>query len=296
MMRDAEFETELLKRLEEHYGADYEIQIRDVTKLSQEPLRGLIVKRKDENIAPTIYLDYLAGMNVDESLKRIYDMIENSGKSRVHFNIESFTDWETAKQRIHARLVSADDSLLKELPHRNYLDLAIVYYYVVDIDKDFGRGTITLRLEHLSHWGVGESELFEAAKANANSEGYSAKSMRDILQEFCEMNSDGCFCGDLSATDNSMYVITNHAQFYGATALIFAKECFKALAEKMNSDLYILPSSQHELIAVSDEFTDPQVLKEMVCDVNNSQVDEKDRLSYCIYRFSLQAENIEVVA
>ena len=91
-----------------------------------------------------------------------------------------------------------------------------------------------------------------------------------------------------------MYVITNHAQFYGATALIFAKEYFKALAEKMNSNLYILPSSQHELIAISDKFTDPQTLKEMVCDVNNSQVDEKDRLSYCVYKFSLQAETIEV--
>lgn len=116
-------------------------------------------------------------MDVDESLKKIYDIIESSGRSRVHFNMESFTDWKTAKQKIHAILVSADDNLLRELPHRNYLDLAIVYYYVVDIDEDFGRGTITLRLEHLSRWSTGESELFEAAKANAESEG--------ILQQVC---------------------------------------------------------------------------------------------------------------
>ena len=63
-----EFEAELMKRLEKHYGADYEVQIRDVTKLSQKPLRGLTVKRKDENLAPTIYLDYLAGMDIDEAL------------------------------------------------------------------------------------------------------------------------------------------------------------------------------------------------------------------------------------
>lgn len=296
MMRNAEFETELVKRLEEHYGADYEIQIRDVTKLSQEPLRGLTIKRKEENIAPTIYLDYLAGMNMDESLKRIYEIVENSGKSRVHFNMESFTDWETAKQKIHARLVSADDNLLRELPHRNYLDLAIVYYYVVDIDEDLGLGTITLRLEHLSHWGVSESELFDAAKANAESEGYAATSMLDILQELCGMNSDSCSCNDLSMPDEPMYVITNHSKFYGATALIFAKECFQTLAEKMNSNLYILPSSQHELIAVSDEIADPQILKEMICDVNNSQVDEKYRLSYCVYKYNRQADTIDVAA
>lgn len=296
MMRNTEFETELAKRLEKHYGADYEIQIMDVIKLSQEPLRGLTVKRKEENIAPTIYLDYLAGMNMDESLKTIYDIVKSSGKSKVHFNVESFTDWETARQRIHARLVSADDGLLRELPHRNYLDLAIVYYYVVDMNEDFGRGTITLQLEHLSLWGVSESELYEAAKANAKSEGYTAISMLDILQELCGVNSDSCFCNDLSMPDNQMYVITNHSKFYGATALIFAKECFKALAEKMNSNLYILPSSQHELIAVSDEIAEPQVLKEMVCEVNDSQVDEKERLSYCVYKYNRQADTIDVAA
>lgn len=296
MMRNTEFETELVKRLEEHYGAGYEIQIMDVTKLSHEPLRGLTIKQKDENIAPTIYLDYLAGMNVDESLKRIYDIVENSGKSRVHFNIESFTDWETARRKIHARLVCADDNLLRELPHRNYLDLAIVYYYVVDIDEDFGHGTITLRLEHLSHWGVGESNLFEAAKANAELEGYTTSSMLDILQKLCGVTSDCCSYDNLSISDDPMYVITNQSKFYGATALIFAKKSFKTLAEKLNRNLYILPSSQHELIAVSDKFTDPQALREIVCDVNNSQVDEKDRLSYCVYKFSRQTETIEVAA
>lgn len=159
-MKNAAFEKELMKRLEEHYGADYEIQIRDVTKLSQEPLRGLTVKRKDENIAPTIYLDYFAGMDVAEVLKNICEIIENSQKSKVHFCIESFTDWKKARQRIHARLVGADDCILNELPHRNFLNLAVVYYYVVDIDKELGCGTITIRLEHLTHWGVDEPELF----------------------------------------------------------------------------------------------------------------------------------------
>ena len=291
-MKNAAFEKELMKRLEEHYGADYEIQIRDVTKLSQEPLRGLTVKRKDENIAPTIYLDYFAGMDVAEVLKNICEIIENSQKSKVHFCIESFTDWKKARQRIHARLVGADACILNELPHRNFLNLAVVYYYVVDIDKELGCGTITIRLEHLTHWGVDEPELFEAAKENAEAEGYTMENMLDILQGLCseDMDIDG------NTLVNPMYVITNASKLYGATALIFAKECFKILAEKMNSNLYILPSSQHELIAISDEFADVQALKEMVCDVNNSQVEAKDRLSYCVYKYDRQADTIDVAA
>lgn len=293
-MRNAKFEKELMKRLEKHYGADYEIQIRDVIKLSQEPLRGLTVKRKDENIAPTIYLDYFGGMDVEEALKNIYEIIENSQKSKVHFCIESFTDWKKARQRIHARLVGADDCILNELPHRNFLNLAVVYYYVVDVDKELGCGTITIRLEHLNHWGIDEPELFEAAKENAEAEGYTTENMLDILQELYRENMD---IGDnTSALVNPMYVITNASKYYGATALLFAKECFKTLAEKMNSNLYILPSSQHELIAIGDEVAEAQALKEMVCDVNNSQVEEKDRLSYCVYKYNRETGTIDIAA
>lgn len=122
------------------------------------------------------------------------------------------------------------------------------------------------------------------------------ENIMDILQEACGESSTVCTDNGPSVSDNSMYVISNHVKFYGATALIFAKECFKALAEKMDSNLYILPSSQHELIAISEEIADPQSLKEMVCDINNSNVDEKDRLSYCVYKFCRKTETIEVAA
>lgn len=41
---------------------------------------------------------------------------------------------------------------------------------------------------------------------------------------------------------------------------------------------------------------DEEALKEMVCDVNNLQVDEKDRLSYCVYKYNRQADTIDVAA
>lgn len=294
-MRDAN-EKNLLKCLEEHYGSEYEIQIRDVTKLSQEPLRGLTIRKKSVAIAPIIYLDDFSGMSVEDTLKRIYSIIDSSNTKKLNFSVQSFMNWNEVKSNIYARLVSADDALLNELPHRNYLNLAIVYFFVVDTDEDLGHGTITIRLEHLSHWGISEAELFETAKANAESEGYTTENMLEILQELCGVDAETCSSDSLSVATTPMYVITNESKFYGATALVFAKECFKTLAEKMNSNLYILPSSQHELIAISDEFTDAQALKEMVCDVNNSQVEAEDRLSYCVYKYSRQTDTIDVAA
>ena len=40
------------------------------------------------------------------------------------------------------------------------------------------------------------------------------------------------------------------------------------LAENLESDLYILPSSVHEVLAVSTELTDPEELAQMVAEVN----------------------------
>lgn len=80
MMKDTEFEKELVERLEEHYGTDYENQIRDIEK----------------------------------SPKSIYEIFEGSNKSRLHFLIEAFTNWKTAKQLIQ-RLAPATTFLYQPL-------------------------------------------------------------------------------------------------------------------------------------------------------------------------------------
>ena len=55
------------------------------------------------------------------------------------------------------------------------------------------------------------------------------------------------------------------------------------MAEKIGSDLYILPSSIHEVIAVSTDFGSPDELAEMVYEINMDQVDINDRLSNQVY-------------
>lgn len=53
--------------------------------------------------------------------------------------------------------------------------------------------------------------------------------------------------------------------------------------KKIGSDLYILPSSIHEVIAVSADFGSPDELAEMVYEINMDQVDINDRLSNQVY-------------
>lgn len=57
------------------------------------------------------------------------------------------------------------------------------------------------------------------------------------------------------------------------------------LAMELESDLYILPSSVHEVIAVSAEMGDPYELAEMVSEINMDQVALEERLSNQVYHY-----------
>ena len=57
------------------------------------------------------------------------------------------------------------------------------------------------------------------------------------------------------------------------------------LAENLGSDLYILPSSIHEVLAVSSDLTSPEELAEMVVQVNMEEVSLNERLSNQVYHY-----------
>ena len=66
------------------------------------------------------------------------------------------------------------------------------------------------------------------------------------------------------------------------------------MAEKIGSDLYILPSSIHEVIAVSADFGSPDELAEMVYEINMDQVDINDRLSNQVYCYDKDLRTLRI--
>ena len=58
-----------------------------------------------------------------------------------------------------------------------------------------------------------------------------------------------------------------------------------ALAEDLETDLYIMPSSLHEIIAVSASMGDPNELAQMVAEINMDQVSLEERLSNQVYHY-----------
>lgn len=188
-----------------------------------------------------------------------------------------------------------NQELLKDIPNRPFRDLSIVYRYMVGMEED-GIQTALVTDKLAEHMGMSEQEIYEAATVNT----YRfftpvVKTMNDVIRDM--FISDGMEPGlaDMMVgeipPENGMYVITNERGIHGAVSMLYEKELQK-LAEQLDSDLYIMPSSVHEVIAVSSKMGDPYELAEMVAEINMTQVQLDERLSNQVYHYDKDLRKI----
>ena len=91
-----------------------------------------------------------------------------------------------------------------------------------------------------------------------------------------------------------VYVATNPQKFMGASVMNYPGFMEQA-SEQLGGDFFILPSSVHELLFLpAGNDVDLDHLKGMVREVNDSQVEPKDRLSYQVYYYSKEEKTIEL--
>ena len=94
------------------------------------------------------------------------------------------------------------------------------------------------------------------------------------------------FLMDESITSSiPMYVITNKLRHYGASALL-DEGMIRDFAEVLGSDLYILPSSIHEVIVIQKDEERLEYFLRMVRDVNTFAVSPDEWLSDSIYEWN----------
>lgn len=250
-----------------------------------------------KNATPTIYVnnlyeEYERTGNYEDVVRMAAETMENGIES---FNKEikaDFLDTSRLKDNVFFTLINAEQNkeLLKTVPHRKFEDLAIVYRWNI-VSDSLGMYTNLVDSRLAKKEGLTENDLYNAARKNTKELlPVSVRNMNEIISEIIfgenelEDEMDKEFKKVMMETPNehSMYVITNESKLYGAASILY-EEPLHELAEKFGSDLYILPSSVHEVIAVSADMGSPDDLAEMVYEINMEQVDIDDRLSNQVY-------------
>lgn len=195
-----------------------------------------------------------------------------------------------ASDNIFFMLINTEQnqSLLNSMPHRPFHDLSIIYKIMVKFDKN-GLQAIPITKGLVTELKMTEEQLFKCAENNTRRLfPPTVKTINDAMRKvFLSMGMTEDFINkvlDRMSPEPNMWIISNTACINGASSILYENELHE-LAEKMESDLYILPSSIHEVVVISAEMGNPEDLAQMVAKINVSEVPLEDRLSNQVYHY-----------
>lgn len=298
-MKFEEFVEEIIENMQKRVPENYLVQVQNICKNNDLKLTGLTIGDQNLNIYPTIYLEeFYKKYEEGVSFETITDIIWNTycqNAPKGNWDTSRFIEWRNVKDIICPKIINyaANRELLNSVPYRKVCDLAVVYYAVVDICEN-GVASILLRNEHLKLWGKTEADLYELALENYRRIfSITSRNLDHIILELMNCKED------ISFDENTivpMIVVTNNKKLNGAAAILFPDELQK-IADKMGADLYILPSSVHEIILLSTDNTmTVDELKETVRFVNSNELRQEEVLSNNVYLFNRHNPSIEIVS
>ncbi len=281
-------------------GDAFQIGKRDVIKNNDVKQTGIEVIKEEANIGPCVYLDELYrkyesdGMRFDEIVDKVHRLILKHEEDTPDVDLAGFRSWETVCENIFPKLVNAEQSkeLLAKIPHRNFMDLAVVYYAVARDHEQKDIGTILIYNGHMEIWGQEEENLYRTAMMNMCVDGEADfTDIRTIVERMT-----GISFPDNDSQDTDMYVLTNSRRCFGA-AEILDKRTLRMVADQVGDRFIVLPSSVHEtLVMPSKDESEYEELAHMVRMVNDTQVEAEERLSDHVYVYSRDEETLQIVA
>lgn len=243
---------------------------------------------------PLVYVENLYDQYcIGAALSTCAGFVMGLYKAIPEFHAEQyFETWEEVKPKITIRLVNWEWNRdeLTEIPYRKYLDLAVYCRIVLGKNED-GIISNVVRKSMLRYWKISESELWETAKSNFQREEFLIRHIDDeigypkrYLDKFA----------NLHGKKDEAYVLTNEYRNHGASAML-RLDILREFAERMDGDLFILPSSLNEVILLPDrKDRNPDSLRSLV-QKNNRDYAVDEELSENLYYYRLEKNRIEVV-
>ncbi len=307
-MKIKEFALKVQDAVVKKLGEDYQVKIQEVQKNNDIILEGLMIISEKNNISPTIYLNpfweaYEKGIPFSVVINRILQIYaEDTPKGSVDMSF--FRDFTKVKDRICYRLVSKERNkeLLKKIPFVEYLDFAICFYYAYQ-GEILGNGSILIHNTHLELWKTTKEELFELAKNNTPRVfPCECNAMEIVVKEMMVQQKEQGLEMMLEESEQQeffnmmpMQILSNQSRVQGAACILYPN-ILKQLAKKEGKNLFIIPSSIHEVILLPDSGQeDAKQLQRMVAEVNATQVEPEEILSNNLYYYNRLLEQITII-
>ena len=174
-------------------------------------------------------------------------------------------------EKIVFRLVNTkmNESVLKERPHRKFLDLSSIYFLQIENGRDnFESLAITDQL--IKMWNIEESELWELA----------LKNMLELFPpQFTTLESILMTklygSKKVDEEEDGLLYLSNTSNFYGASCIFYPK-VLENIRRKIQNDYYIIPSSVHEVLILLADSIGKEELNQMIQEVNATVVESRE--------------------
>lgn len=299
-MEYQEFKDCIVDSLEKELGEQGKIEVHKVQKNNRKELDGLMVLREGCSVAPALYLneyyeDYQKGCTLNSIVGEITDFYKYGRDNTSGISMDFYKDYASVREHILYRLINYEKNkeLLEKLPHIHVLDLAMVFYCKYE-HPQLGNIMILIYNSHLPLWNVDAAQLYDVAMENTPAKlPVELRSMADIMRESMLSEEMDLNEQDLSQLpgEEAIYVLTNSIRQYGAAAMLYPNVLHR-FAMALGGDFFIIPSSVHEVLLIPVRDYQQELLKEIVIQVNETQVAPDEVLADSVYRYSKKLKKI----
>ncbi|MFI3208179.1 MAG: DUF5688 family protein [Eubacteriales bacterium] len=275
-------------------GKDMRVELHTAIKNNGKERVALIIRDEAVNITPSIYLEeYFEQLqegrtirDIVEAIIELYDQI----KLYKSIDVDVYDDYSKVRSMLACKIINLEKNkkLLEDTPYKKILDLAIVFYLLADAGP-YGSSTMLIKKEHIDQWNVSLEELSKDAMRNVEKIlPFQFQTMTSVVCEILDEKARE----ELEGREERMYVLSNARRCLGAASM-FYKGRLKAIGEALGENFYILPSSIHEVIIVPEsKAPSEQDIVDMITEINDTQVDEEEVLSYHPYYYICERERL----
>ena len=318
------FLEEIVVQVEKEIGISHRVMTECVLKNNGVEQYSILIMKEGEHISPSIYLNqyyeqYQSGKNVETIAKEILENYYRCKEKKNIFLTEFDLSFPNFKEKIFYRLVNYKENqkMLETAPYVPFLDLAITFYCLVEKSEET-IGTLHITNDLLKEWKVEKEELFKLAMKNTPilfpvEISTIDEIVGDLLKKDIENLISYYEYSGLEGTtleeakeyfgivlenlrknrEVPIYVMTNTSGINGAATLLY-ENVLEQFSCQCQSDFYILPSSIHEILLIPyNEKFEKKELKNMVNEVNQTQVPKEDILSDEVYLYCREGNYLE---
>ena len=158
-----QFKELVIEKLNKVPEFNSKVETQIIIKNNGLKLEGIFIKQSGKLVSPTFYIEdlydeYCNGADIDCIVNKVIDGFETRNIPADEI-CKFMSDFMLVKEKVVFKIINFDDNqdLLKEVPYRKVLDLAVVYYCRIDY-PEIGRGTITIKNENIEMWNVSEED------------------------------------------------------------------------------------------------------------------------------------------